>query len=81
MEQETEGRIIQGLDLIDVLTFVGKKNKRFQAVMLGELEMILDPKSDDFRLVRKLILDYWNSYTRSILRVIFGDIEFDRYKR
>lgn len=73
--------VIQGLDVIDVIKFIGKKNKKFQAILLGELEdyFPIDPitrkRSDEFFLIRKLFLDGFNNYTRSVLRVIFGDIE------
>lgn len=84
-ERGTEGVVIQGLDVIDVLKFIDKKQKRFLAISLNELEDIFEAAgigrdSDEFQLVRKLILDLVNEYTRSILRVIFGDIEHLKYK-
>ncbi len=72
---KSEGVVIQGLDVIDVIRFIIKKNKKFEAIILSELEEILDPKSDEFNLIRKLFLDGFNDYTRSIFRVIFGDVE------
>jgi hypothetical protein len=111
-----EGHVIQGLDVLDVLGFISKKQKRFLAIGLNELEeifrihdiknlnelekickelelerdseefqvleklILLDRDSEEFQLVRKLILDLVNEYTRSILRVIFGDIETLKYK-
>ena len=80
-----EGHIVQGLDVLDILGFVDKKQKRFLAISLNELEEIFDAagisrNSQEFQLVRKLILDLVNEYTRSILRVIFGDIESAKYK-
>lgn len=67
--------IIQGVDILDILHFIAKKNKRFQASFLKELEVILNPRSEEYKLIRKLYLDSQNTYTRSILRVIFGDVE------
>ena len=67
--------IIQGVDILDTLHFIAKKNKRFQAGFLKDLEEILDPKSSEYKLIRKLYLDAQNTYTRSILRIIFGDVE------
>jgi len=72
---ESQGVVIQGLDLIDVIRFIHKKNKKFEAIILGELEEIMDKDSEEFSLVRKLFLDGFNDYTRSIMRVIFGDVE------
>lgn len=81
MENDGQGKVIQSLDLIDVLTIVGRRNRKYQAIVLNELETILDKNSREFSLVRKLFLDSFNDYTRSVLRIIFGDIEFDRYKK
>jgi translation elongation factor EF-4 len=68
--------VIQGLDLLDVIHFVSKKNKKFQAILLQDVEQVLGKDSQQYAEVRKLILDSYNSYTRSILRVIFGN-DFD----
>jgi len=65
--------IIQGLDVLDVVYFVKKKNKKFQAILLQDIEQVLGKDSPEYAEVRKLILDSYNSYTRSILRVIFGN--------
>lgn len=69
------GTIIQGLDIIDILKFITKKNKKFQAIFLNDLEEVLNSNSDEYRIVRKLYLDSQNNFTRSILRAIFGDVE------
>ena len=68
--------VIQGLDLIDVVNYISKKNKKFQAIILSDLEGVLDKDSTEYMLVRKLILDVLNNYTRSIVRTIFGDVEY-----
>lgn len=70
------GNVIQGLDLMDVVYFVQKKNKKFQAILLQDVENVLNKDSEEYREVRKLVLDSYNAYTRSILRVIFGN-DFD----
>jgi hypothetical protein len=67
------GKVIQGLDVIDIVTIVGKKNRKYQAVLLAEIETVMDKDSDDYKKIRKVILDSYNGYTRSILRLIFGD--------
>jgi hypothetical protein len=36
---------------------------------------------DEFMQLRKFILDEQNSYTRSIVRLIFGDIEFMNFSK
>ena len=70
------GNVIQGLDLMDVIFFVGKKNRKFQAILLQDVENVLGKDTQEYQEVRKLILDSYNAYTRSILRVIFGN-DFD----
>jgi len=71
-----EGVVIQGVDTIDIVKFISRKNKVFQAMALSDLEQIIDPKSEEFFYIRKLILDYSNNFARSIVRTIFGDVEY-----
>jgi hypothetical protein len=65
--------IIQGLDPLDVAGFVSKKNKKYQAILLQDIEEILGKDSEEYKQIRGLILDSYNDYTRSILRVVFGN--------
>ena len=67
---------IDGLDLFDLISFINKKNKRYQAVILADVEEILGKDSEEFKIIRKLFLDGFNDYTRSIVRIVFGDIEY-----
>lgn len=67
--------IIQGVNLLDLLKFIERKNKKFQATLLSQVEEIVDPESEKYLYIRKLILDSFNNYTRSIIKAIFGDIE------
>ena len=69
------GVVIQGLDAIDILVNLQKKRKKFQAIFLADLEEIEDDP-EKFAKIRKLYLDDSNNYTRSVLRMIFGNIEF-----
>lgn len=77
---DRKGVILQGIDLLDVLRFVMKKNKRYQATLLNAIEELFvdDPEAKTlfFGKIRKLYLDSQNNYTREILKVIFGDIEY-----
>jgi len=68
--------LVQEVDIVDVIRSVGKKNKKLQAKLLQEIEKNMDKNSVDFDNLRKFILDEVNSYTRSIIRDIFGDIEY-----
>lgn len=67
--------IIEGLDLVDVTTYIASKRNKFMAMMLADLENALPKDSKEYKVVRKLILDGMNDYTRSLIRVLFGEIE------
>lgn len=68
--------IIQGLNIIELVSDIGRKNKRNQATLLSQIEIILGSETENYLKIRKLILDSTNSYTRSIVKDIFGDIEY-----
>lgn len=68
-----EFRIIQGIDIVDLIGFIKRKNKVYQRILLENLELVLDPSSKEFARTRKLYLDTINDYTRSILQLIFGE--------
>ena len=69
-------KVVQEIDVLGIIAAVGKKNKKLQAKLLQELETHLDKNSQEYDVLRKFILDEINSYTRSVMRDIFGDIEF-----
>lgn len=63
---------MNGLDLLDVLGLIKRKQRRYIALLLNDVEEIMadDPK---YTYVRKILLDYFNDYTRSIFRILIGD--------
>jgi hypothetical protein len=67
--------IIEGLDVIDVVRYITRKKDKFLAIALAELEETMEKDSNEYKFIRKVFLDAFNDYTRSILRTIFGDIE------
>lgn len=77
MESE---KVFQEVDVFELLREIGSKNKALNAAVLKELEKYVTDK-DEFMRFRKFILDEQNSYTRSIVRLIFGDIEFSQFPR
>ena len=77
MEHE---KVFQEVDVFDLLKEIGIRNKTLNAKVLQELEKHIKD-GDEFMEVRKFILDEQNSYTRSIVRLIFGDIEFANFSR
>lgn len=73
-------KVFQEVDVFDLLKEIGSKNKALNAAVLKELEKHITD-NDEFMSVRKFILDEQNSYTRSIIRLIFGDIEFSNFSK
>jgi len=67
--------VIDGLNMFDIINFIQKKNKRYMANALDEVEEVLDKDSEAFLMVRKIILDTMNDYTRSVFVTLFGNIE------
>jgi hypothetical protein len=67
-----KGKIIQGIDLLDAIKFIDRKCNVHIAVLLGNLEDVLGKDTEYYKKVRKLVLDSFNSYKKSILMIIFG---------
>ena len=68
MGDNRSGLFISGIDIIDLENLIKKKNRKFIALTLQEIE----ERPDNFR---KAIMDGFNDYTRSLLRAIIGDTE------
>jgi hypothetical protein len=66
---------IEGLDLLDVIELISSKKDKFIAIMLTNLELKFPKGTPNYVAMRKIILDGMNDYTRSFLRVLFGDVE------
>ncbi len=73
--ERTPSITIEGLDVLDVLHFITKKKDKFIAITLANLEEVMDKDSNEYKYIRKLMLDGFNDYTRSLLRILFGQIE------
>jgi len=67
--------VIEGLDLVDALNVIENKKDKFVAIMLSDIELMFPKNSKEFKFIRKVILDGMNDYTRSYLRILFGDVE------
>jgi len=67
--------IVQQVDVLEILTSVGKKKRKLQAILLQELETIVPKSTPEYGKMRKVILDETSDYARSVVRSIFGDIE------
>jgi len=73
MSNKAEGVIIEGLNVLEIVKFLGNKNKKYLAITLNNIEDVLDPNSEDYKLIRKEVLDGFNEFTRAIVEVLFGD--------
>lgn len=68
---------ISGLDMVELLDFIVSKSKKYQAMMLSDIEEILDKDSPEYFQIRKIVLDYTNKYERGVSRLITGNVEDD----
>ena len=71
-----ENKVFQEVDALQVVKRIGTTSKRVQAKILQRLELSMDKDSEDFAEIRKLILDELNNLNRTVVRDIFGDIEY-----
>ena len=64
----------QGLTELEIVKLINKRKKRYCAIALNDLEEeIKDPEL--FKVVRKILLDNINSFTRSVFTVIGINVE------
>lgn len=74
MSDKGEG-FFQEVEVLSLVRTIGSKSKATQAILLAELEEVIeDPQ--DFARIRKLILDEINNLTRAFVKATFGNIEF-----
>ena len=73
MSNKEIGVIIEGLNVIEVVKFLRNKNKKYLAITLNNIEDVLDVNSEEYKLIRKEVLDGFNEFTRAIVEVLFGD--------
>jgi len=67
--------IIDGFNMFDIITIIQKKNRRYIANALDEMEEVLGKDSEQFVATRKVLLDTMNDFTRSVFVTLFGNIE------
>lgn len=74
MHTQGEG-IFQEVDIFELIKIIGTKNKVSQAKILQKLEEVIrDP--EEYKEVRKFVLDELNNLTRAYVKATFGNIEF-----
>lgn len=67
-----------GLAGMEVALLIKRKMRRYIALLLSDLEKEIHDE-DEFESVRKLVLDYFNDYTRAIWQIIGIEIEGTNY--
>jgi len=67
------GTIIQEVDVIELVKYVDKKNKRLQAILLQSIEQNFEKGSKEYVVLRKTVLDETSDFSRSVVRQIFGN--------
>jgi hypothetical protein len=73
------GIIFESINVIDVVEFLIRKAKKFEAVALSDFENILIDKPEEYEAIRKVFLDTMNNYVRLIMKTLFDDIETEKY--
>lgn len=68
-------KVIQEISILDVIKYVGKKNKKLQAILLQEIEKYIEKDSEAYTELRKVILDETSNFSRAVIRQIFGEID------
>lgn len=69
----TEVSIVQNVEVIDLISFIRRKGRLHQKLVLDGLEEELGAGTPGYSRMRKLVLDNTNDYMRSIVKAIFGD--------
>lgn len=64
-------KIIQEVDLLEVINFINKKVKISQRVFLNRMEEVITDRQQ-YTEMRKLFLDFSNNLARSVLNAILG---------
>lgn len=64
---------INGLDAISSLSILEKQSRKFQKLVMNDLETVLDKTDPNFPLIRKIIFDYFSEFTRSVERLFLSD--------
>jgi len=70
-----DNKIVQEVGVFEIVGSIGRKNKKYQAIILQEIEKVIDKDSDEYKIIRKIVLDELSNYTRAVVREVFGDIE------
>lgn len=73
---EDSGMTINGLDILMLFRGISKLGKKYQAITLNDVEQVLGQNSPEYQQIRKIILDNYNDFSRSVLGIIFGDIDY-----
>jgi len=66
--------------MLDNIQLLRRKKDKYIASMMDELEQVLEPDSKEFAFVRKIVLDHFNDYHRTVYKIILGiEVEGQHY--
>jgi hypothetical protein len=68
------GKENAGLPEIEIIKLINKRKKRYCAIALNDLEELMG-QNEQFKAIRKIVLDNMNGFTRSVFTVIGIDVE------
>ena len=68
--------ILKEVDVMDLVAFLDRKNRKFQATLLADLEKTITNPAE-YRLARKAVLDSSNNFLRLVIKTVFGEIEVE----
>ncbi len=62
--------------MLDRIQLLRRKKDKYIASMMDELEQVLPPDSREFVFVRKIVLDHFNDYHRTVYKIML-DVEVE----
>lgn len=67
--------VFQEVNVLKLIKAIGRRSKVTQAKILQRLEEVID-NPEDYKEIRKFVLDEINELTRAFVNETFGEIEF-----
>jgi len=58
--------------MLNEIQLLRRKKDKYIASMMDELEQVLEPDSREFAYVRKIVLDHFNDYHRTVYKIMLG---------
>jgi len=66
--------------MLDNIQLLRRKKDKYIASMMDEFEQVLEPDSKEFAFVRKIALDHFNDYHRTVYKIMLNiEVEGQHY--